>query len=510
MGGGTLAYALKDAGARIVLLERGDFLPRERENWDVSAVFGKQRYKNAEQWFDPRGRAFDPGTYYYVGGNTKFYGASLARFRREDFQATALADGQSPAWFLSYDEIALYYDLAETIYRVHGDQHDDRSLPRDKPFPYPAIGHEPPIQRAADRLRRYGLTPSNIPLGIDLRVGGTCIRCQTCDGFPCLIDAKSDTDVTCVRPAIAAGSVELVTNAYVSQVLSDADGRRATGVRVTLGDGKTIDVAGDTVVVSCGAVNSAALLLRLASSAHPQGLANSSGSVGRHYMVHNNTVMVGLSPHRKNPSIFQKTLYFNDFYTKGTKDHPYPLGHVQLIGKLRGENLTTQRPFFPKWALELATTHSTDWWLFTEDIPDPDNRITLRADGAIQIAWKPNNVQTHKVLVRETRKAVWAMGYPFVFSETTGIEVNSHQAGTVRAGVDPATDVLNPDCRTYDVDNLYVVDSSFFPSLPVINPALTIAANAFRVAEKITGQPTPDSVRHNSADPRNITASPGP
>ena len=446
----------------------------------------------------PDGRPFAPGTYYNVGGNTKFYGASLARFRREDFQTVTHADGDSPAWFLSYDDMAPYYALAERVYRVHGDHTDDPTLPRpDDPFPFPAVPHEPPVQRAAEALTRHGLTPSHIPLGIDLREGGGCIRCHTCDGFPCLVLAKSDADVSCVRPAIAAGSVELLTNAYVECVLTEDAGRRASGVQISSGD-RDIVVRGGTVVVSCGAVNSAALLLRSANADHPRGLGNSSDTLGRHYMVHNNTVMVGVSPTRRNTSIFQKTLYFNDFYTRGTDDHPYPLGHVQLIGKLRGEMLAAQRPHIPRWALDMAAANSIDWWLFTEDLPDPDNRVTLRPGTGIQIRWKPNNVRAHEVLVRETRKAVRAMGYPLVFSQTTGIEVNSHQAGTVRAGTDPATSVLDPTCRTHDVDNLYVVDSSFFPSLPVINPALTIAANAFRVAEHLTDR-VPRSSREQPA-----------
>lgn len=484
MGGGTLAYALKDSGARILLLERGDFLPRERENWDVGEVFGKKRYRNAEQWYSEDGKPFHPGTYYYVGGNTKFYGASLARFRASDFEAVEHQDGTSPAWFLSYTDMAPWYARAEQVYGVHG-QDDDPTLRRiGDPFPFPAVPHERPIERAAGGLARHGLTPSHIPLGIDLRERGRCIRCHTCDGFPCLVDAKFDADVSCVRPAVASGSVELVTNADVRRILTDDSGRRTTGVEVSGRDG-SFRVRAGIVVVSGGAVNSAALLLRSANGSHPDGLANSSGAVGRHYMVHNNTVMVGVAPWRKNRSVFQKTLYFNDFYEKGTAEHPFPLGHVQLIGKLRGEHLAAQRPFIPKWALELAAGRSIDWWLFSEDLPDPGNRITLRPDGAIQVTWKPNNVAAHKALIREVRKAVRAMGYPLVFSETTGIEVNSHQAGTVRAGTDPADSVLDPTCRAHDVENLYVVDSSFFPSLPVINPALTIAANAFRVADAI-------------------------
>ncbi|QSE82140.1 GMC family oxidoreductase [Rhodococcus koreensis] len=503
MGGGTLAYALADSGVDVLLIERGDFLPQEKQNWSPQEVFEGHRYANAEQWYDTEGRPFSPGTYYYVGGNTKLYGSSLVRFRREDFQSTQHEAGESPEWPFSYDDFAPYYARAEQVYRVHGDHTDDPTLPRDEPFPYPAIGHEPPVQEAADALRRLGYTPSNIPLGIDLREGGGCIRCRTCDGFPCRVLAKSDADVRCVRPAVASGTVELLTNAYAEQVLTDDTGMQATGVRLRH-RGTELVVEAATVVVSCGAVNSAALLLRSANPAHPGGLANSSGMVGRNYMVHNNSIMVGINPLKKNTAEFQKTLYLNDFYTRGTAEHPYPLGHVQLIGKLQGEMIKGQRPLIPKWALSQATARSIDWWLFTEDLPDPDNRVTLTADGNIQIAWTPNNTRAHEVLVREMRKILRKIGYPFVFSEGTGIEVNSHQAGTVRAGTDPATSVLDADCRAHDVHNLYVVDSSFFPSLPVMNPALSIAANAFRVAEAITAQHRTTAGRTSPAEPTSV------
>ena len=483
MGGGTLAFALKDAGVTVLLVERGGFLPQEPQNWDADAVFAQGRYKNAEDWYDVQGRPFNPGTYYYVGGNTKFYGSTLPRFRREDFQSTAHHDGLSPAWPFDYEELAPHYSRAEHVYNVHGEL-DDPTLQRSEPFPFPAIGHEPPIQAVADRLRQLGNTPSTIPLGIDLRQGGACIRCATCDGFPCRTLAKSDADVCCVRPAVASGSIELLTQARVDRVLTDDTGRHVAGVECVAA-GARITITAGAVVVSCGAVNSAALLLRSANEHHPNGLANTSDQVGRNYMVHNNSIMVGINPFRRNRSVFQKTLYFNDFYLKGTRDHPYPLGHVQLLGKLQGAMVKGRQPRVPMWALDMATRRSIDWWLFTEDLPEPKNRVTLRRDGGFQIAWEPNNVRAHEVLVRETRRLVRKMGYPIVFTERTGIEVNSHQAGTVRAGTDPSTSVLDGNCRTHDVDNLFVVDSAFFPSLPVMNPALTIAANAFRVAPAI-------------------------
>jgi choline dehydrogenase-like flavoprotein len=483
MGGGTMAYALKDAGLSVLLIERGDYLPQEAQNWDARAVFVDGRYKNAGPWFSVDGSPFSPGTYYYVGGNTKFYGGSLARFRREDFVATEHHDGTSPAWPFGYDDMAPYYDTAERVYRVHGEP-DDPTLIRDTPYPFPGIGHEPDIQRAAEHLTRLGRVPSTIPLGLDLRQGGTCLRCATCDGFPCRVLAKADADVCCIRPAVASGAVELLTNARVERVHTDDSGRRATGVEVALAN-RTLLIGAAVVVISCGAVNSAALLLRSANERHPHGLANSSGLVGRHYMVHTNSIMVGVNPFRRNRSVFQKTLYVNDYYLRGTSAHPFPLGHMQLIGKLQGAMVKGQRPHAPMWLLDAVTRRSIDWWLFTEDLPDPDNRVTLRRDGTIQIAWTPNNVRAHEELVREARRIVRCLGYPLIFTERTGIEVNSHQAGTVRAGADPATSVLNPQCRTHDVENLYVVDSAFFPSLPVMNPALTIAGNAFRVADSV-------------------------
>jgi choline dehydrogenase-like flavoprotein len=287
-----------------------------------------------------------------------------------------------------------------------------------------------------------------------------------------------------VRPAVAGGAVELLTNTYVERVLTDDSGRRAVGIECTV-QGVPSTITAGVVVVSCGAVNSAALLLRSANEHHPNGLANSSGQVGRNYMVHNNSIMVGINPFRRNTSIFQKSLYFNDFYLHGTPDHPYPLGHVQLIGKLQGAMLKSQRPRIPGWALGIAARRSIDWWLFSEDLPDPENRVTLRGDGRIQIAWAPNNVGAHDVLIRETTAIVRNLGYPVVITERTGIEVNSHQAGTVRAGTDPSSSVLDVNCRAHDIRNLFVVDSAFFPSLPVMNPALTIAANAFRVAPAV-------------------------
>ncbi len=477
-GGGTLAYALREVGARILLIERGDYLPQEDENWQPEAVFNQNRYKTKETWDDASGGVFKPGVHYYVGGNTKVYGAALPRFRREDFEALEHEGGASPAWPLRYDDLEPYYVRAETLYRVHSRPGDDLTEPpRSAPFPYPVVPHEPVIEALAEAFRQQGLHPFYLPLGIDLREGGRCIRCKTCDGFPCQVHAKSDADVCCVRPALENHNVTLMPRTYARRLRADPSGTRVEAVEVER-DGERFDVRAGRFVVACGAVNSAALLLRSGDG----GLVNSSGMVGRHYMVHNNTALMAARPMRRNPVVFQKTLAVNDFYFEGP-GWPYPMGNLQLIGKVQGGMLKAARPGAPTPLLHALANRSIDWWVMSEDLPDPDNRITVTSEGRIRVLWKPNNMTPHRKLVAAATAMMKRAGYPLVFTEPMGIETNSHQCGTLRFGNDPATSVLDPYCRTHDIANLYVMDSSFLPSSAAMNPVLTIAAQALRVAE---------------------------
>ena len=483
-GGGTLAYALRASGARVLLLERGDFLPQEPQNWSPEAVFDQQRYKPKEVWQDAEGRPFHPGVHYYVGGNTKVYGAALPRLRRADFEVIEHEGGISPAWPIRYEDLEPYYVRAEQIYLVHGVSGDDPTEPpRSGPFPFPPVPHEPYIAELAEQLRAQGLHPSYLPIGIDLRPGGRCIRSKTCDGFPCQLLAKGEADVCCVRPALESPDVELMTHTYARRLLTDPSGRRVTAVEVER-DGERFEVHADIVVVACGAANSAALLLRSANSVYPNGLANSSGLVGRHYMVHNNTALTAVHPTRRNPTIFQKTLAVNDFYFRGP-DWPYPMGNLQLLGKLQAGMLTANQPLVPRRVLQAVADRSVDWWVMSEDLPDPENRVTLGSDGSIRIHWKPNNLVAHAKLVQAARQMLRRAGYPIVLTQRMGIETNSHQCGTLRFGNDPSTSVLELFCRSHDIPNLYVVDSSFFPSSTAVNPALTIAAQALRVADHL-------------------------
>ncbi len=486
-GGGTLAYALAGSGMRILLIERGDFLPQEPQNWQPTAVFDEKRYKPDEHWYGSDGKPFQPGVHYFVGGNTKVYGAALPRLRRQDFGAVEHEGGTSPAWPVAYDEMEPYYHRAEEIYMVHGEPGEDPTEPpRSSPFPFPAMPHEPAIEELGARLRSQGLHPFHLPMGLDLREGGRCIRCKTCDGFPCQVLAKGDADVCCVRPAIANSNgrayaaVTLWVRTKALRLLTDPPGRRVTGVEVEK-DGRSQVVSAARYVIACGAVNSALILLRSANSAHPNGLANGSGLLGRNYMVHNNTALMAISPTRVNPTVFQKTMAVNDFYYRGP-DFAYPMGNVQMLGKLQGGMLTAEKPLVPRPILQAMANRSVDWWVMSEDLPDPENRVTVGSDGRVVVNWRPNNLVAHDKLIRAARRMMQDAGYPVVLIERMGIATNSHQCGTARFGVDPAISVLDPYCRTHEVENLYMVDSSFFPSSTAMNPALTIAAQALRVA----------------------------
>jgi choline dehydrogenase-like flavoprotein len=486
MGGGTLAWALRDCGASVLLLERGDFLPSEPQNWSPDAVFVENRYKAQEQWRDASGGWFSPGVHYFVGGNTKVYGAALPRLRLADFDAIEHEGGVSPAWPISYADLAPYYDRAERLFLVHGKAgNDPTDPPRSGPFPFSPMPADPYMEDLTDRLREQGLHPAPLPVGLDYRPGGTCIRCGTCDAFPCRVLAKSDADVRGVRPAIEAANVELWTNALVTRVETSPTGERVTGVEVRRG-GDPVRVEAGIVVVACGAVNSAALLLQSATDRHSQGLGNGSGLVGRNYMVHNNSVLVAIDPLRRNPTIFQKVIAINDFYAAGfDPDFPYPMGSLQPVGKLQGAMMRGAAPNAPGWALGIAAERSVDWWVMSEDLPDPENRAFLDNSGNIVIQWRPNNLAAHERLMAEAKRMLRRAGYPVLLSRQMGIATNSHQCGTMRFGNDPLTSVLDSYGRIHDLDNCYVVDASFFPSSTAVNPALTIAAQALRVGNHL-------------------------
>jgi choline dehydrogenase-like flavoprotein len=502
-GGGTLVHTLASTGKSILILERGDYVRREKANWDSRAVNVEGKYQTKEEWRDKEGKPLHPHTNYYVGGNTKFYGAALFRLRREDFGKIKHFGGISPAWPISYDDLEPYYLQAERLYHVHGQRGEDPTEPAASgPYPHPPISHEPRMQALSDDFERQGLKPFHTPLGLQIDEknpqASKCIRCDTCDGYPCLIDAKSDSQTLCVDPALRFPNVSLLTNAYVERLETTASGREVSRVVVTR-NGATESYCADVVVVSCGAINSAALLLRSANEKHPRGLANSSDIVGRHYMGHVNSVLLAVS-RCPNPTLYEKTLAVNDFYF-GSKEWNYPMGHFSFVGKLDGVALSAGAPAIaPGWTLDLMAKHALSFWLTSEDLPDPNNRVTLDRDGRIVLQYTPNNQEAHARLTSKLKGLMSQQSKCNVhghdchqglfarnlfLGDRIPLAGVAHQNGTIRFGSDPKTSALDIHCKAHAVDNLYVVDGSFFPSSAAVNPALTIMANALRVGDHL-------------------------
>lgn len=510
-GGATMAWSLAKTGKRILLIERGDYLKRERANWDSDAVFRQARYQADETWTSSSGATFKPGLHYFVGGNTKVYGGVLLRLREQDFHGVAHPDGIAPEWPVKYDEFEPYYQAAEELFQVHGVRGEDPTEPRwTRPYAHPPIRHEPRIQDIADGWLREGLHPFHLPMGAMLDQDETgaamptslLLRCDPFDGFPSLTNGKSDAQVICVDPALAAhDNLTLLRNAYVSRLLTDETGGRVAAVEILI-EGRVHRVSGDIVVVACGALSSALLLLRSQNEVHPEGLANSSGQVGRNYMRHNNAVVLAIS-RTPNPTEFQKTLGLNDFYfgrdRSPANEWDYPLGHIQMVGKSDGvqieaEGLPGLLQWLPQKPFDWIARHAVDFWLTSEDLPLPDNRVFYR-DGQVHLDLSASNLEGHRRLREKLRLLCDKVDiHPQLFDRTlylgqdTPIGGTAHQAGTLRFGEDPAASVLDRNCKAHDLDNLYITDASFFPSIGAVNPTLTIIANALRIADTIAAR----------------------
>jgi choline dehydrogenase-like flavoprotein len=482
MGGATLALALRDSGAKVLVLEQGDFLPIELQNWDVKAIHLEGRYKNSEPWVNAMGHEYVPATYHYVGGATKFYGATLPRFREFDFGDVEHPDGVSPAWPLSYSELEPYYERAEKIFWVHGTQGEDPTEAwRSSDYPFPSVPHESTVEEFAASARAQGLRPFHLPLGIDYRDGGKCLRCGFCDATPCMVQAKGDAEFSAMRPALESPSVKLMTRAQVLSLRTDQSGRRVVEAAVRR-DGRTISVRASRFVVAAGAVNTAALLLRSRSDDHPNGLANASGQVGRNFMLHTTSFFVAIDPRRRNRAIHQKTLGINDWYEPGPTNR-YPLGNVQGLGKIYGATIKGARKWVPLTVLDKVAQRTLDLFVQTEDLPLRENSISIDGKGRVVVRRRATNLSSHRELVSRLTGVVKAAGYPIVVHEELGSEATAHQCGTACMGDSGANSVVNRDGQAHDVDNLSIVDASVFPSSAAVNPALTVAAFALRAAE---------------------------
>jgi choline dehydrogenase-like flavoprotein len=498
-GGGTLARQLAPSGKNILILERGDWLKREAKNWDVAEVFEHNRYVSPDTWHDLHGKPFQPQVHYFVGGATKMFGAALYRLRQQDFGELRHHDGISPAWPITYEELEPYYARAEQMYHVHGLRgRDPTEPPASGPYPCEPVSNEPRIQRLFDDLTAAGYHPFPAPCAVMMNernmAYSTCIRCQTCDGFPCLVHAKSDAEIVAVRPALEFPNVTLLRNAKALTLNTNAGGTEVTEVVAEVG-GERETFRADIMVLSCGAANTAKLLLMSANDKHPKGLANGSDQVGRNYMFHNSQAVLAIS-REPNPTMFQKTIALNDFYF-GMAGFEYPMGNIQMIGKSLGPMYRGEKPLgtalLPTGLLNDLAGHAVDFWLSTEDLPDPENRVTVDRSGNLTLSYTPNNQVPKRKLYDKLKSMLHYLGMhpehliPRNIYMKTDIPIAgcAHQAGTCRFGTDAKTSVLDKNCKAHELDNLYVVDTSFFVSIGAVNPSLTAIANAIRVGDHL-------------------------
>lgn len=494
-GGGTVAHELAMAGREVLMLERGDFLPAEAQNWNPAAVFGQGRYVSQETWTDSGGKPFQPQSHYFVGGATKLYGAALFRLRPEDFNVMQHIDGASPQWPVTYADMETWYTRAEQMYHVHGRHGTDPTEGSwSGQYPHPPVTHSARIQAISDGLQLAGYRPFPAPSAVLLDEDTArepsaqfpCVKCSTCDGHPCMVHAKADAEVIGVQPLLELPNFTLKAGAEVVRLINDKITRRVYGVQARfaknpVGQQEYIFTA-DTVILAAGAVNSAKILLA-------SGIGNSSDQVGRNYMCHNSraVLMVGAEP---NTTVFQKTLSLNDFYL-GRDSGGWPLGNIQMVGKstaaaMRGESKLAE--LVPGWTLSQVARHAVDWWLTTEDLPLPESRVTLDPGGNVRLAYTRTNDREAEMLYRELRimmRHLGARAHHVFTSKPMGLSAVAHQAGTCRMGDDPYSSVVDGNLRSWDVPNLYVVDASVFPSVGAVNPALTVMALALRAGSHL-------------------------
>ena len=482
VGGATMARAIAPTGAEVLIIERGEPLETGPQPLDAQAVYRDVNYMADETWYDQHGNAFNPVIYYYVGGNTKFFGAVMPRYRREDFEAVEHLGGVSPAWPFSYEEIEPYYCRAEQLFRVRGRAGEDPSEPpRSQPFPYPAAPDEASIALARQRLDRTGLRTFSTPLCVDTEAWLKDAS-MTWDGYPNTGNAKADAQNAILHEALAHDNVRLWSGATATRLHADSHGKEIVAVDVDhRGEAKSVKPG--WVVLCAGAVNSAVLLLRSANDRLPHGVANRSGMVGCNFMTHHCSAMMAIDPRTRNDAVYQKTIAINDYYFDDGEGGP-PLGHVQLMGKVLEPMLQAFAIRAPRPILRWLCAHSLDWFVITEDLPLPENRLRIDTLGRVRFHYQRPNWPAHERLVHKMKKHFRAAGYPLVLSKSFGLSYPTHQCGTVRMGLDPAEAPLDPYCRSFDHPNLWVVDASCLSSSAAVNPTLTITAQALRAGER--------------------------
>lgn len=479
VGGATLAASLASTGLKILVLEKGERLTHSPEARDDEAIFMRRHFAPTERWMGSDGTPFVAGNYYVVGGNSKYYGAVMYRYRESDFQPRAHLQGSSPGWPIRYVDLEPWYGRAEQLFRVRGATGEDPTEPpHSHDYGWPPVPDEPVMKKVRERLRRAGIHPASLPLAIDIEAwlaeGKT-----GWDAFPNTGTGKIDAESGPLTDALKYKNVRLETGAEVLRLETDSAGQNVVAARVRI-RGEDRRFTARAFAVAAGAVQSVALLLRSANAAHPTGLSNGSDQVGRNFMNHNSSALLAIDPRLRNDAIYQKTLSFNDYYDKDPATG-FPLGNVQCLGKITGPILKANVPWLPLSVAKLISSYTFGWFLQSEDLPNPESRVMEKNDQIV-MHWERSNMRAHELLIERTRSVMKRAGFPIVLVHTFGRKTTSHQCGTARLGLDPAKSVVTLELKSHQISNLWVTDASVLPTSGAVNPALTISALTIRAA----------------------------
>jgi len=486
-GGSATAYALTQGGMDVLLVERGDWVERDALDWDPVEVLVKQRYAGPQAMLVNQYRDTAYAPVYssdVVGGMSVFYGGASMRLRETDFAE----------WPIGYDDLEAYYGRAEALLEIHGRSGDDPfEPPRSTPYAYPPAALTPPAARVYDACVRLGLQPSTIPLAINFEnpERTLCEKCVTCDGFPCRIGAKNDLATTMLAQAASQG-MSLRPGVAVTR-LTERGGRVRSVSCADMSTGERFEVSGNVVILCAGAIGSPAILLRSELEHYPH-----TRYVGRYLMRHCNAVLTYVCPFRTNPeSVFHKQVCITDFYEDQREDTGRSVGVIQDIYSPAPEVLKHFAPRGLKHAAAWMAKYMRNLLCIAEDEPSFDNAVTLSADlDALDVRmprvyhrYSAEDYARRDYLIDRAKQVLREAGgwIPNLYE----IDTFSHAVGTVRFGDEADDSALDPDCRFWGVDNLYVVDGSFMPTPGGVNPSLTIAANALRVADRVLARPHP-------------------
>ena len=478
-GGAAAAMRLAQAGMKVLIVERGDRPKRDDDDWDARQILITQRYRSrsplsVRQYGRSRYSPLQSSA--VLGGNSVFYGGASLRLREADFAA----------WPISYEELEPYYCTAEEQLGVHGAEGGRSEPPRSRPYPHEPVDLATPAQRILNAGEKLGLKPFRIPLAINFRdeAKPLCIRCTTCDGFPCKIEAKNDVNGTLLRAAQSSGA-EVVTGLIADRFLEEA-GRISALECVEATSGQRRQLRGDRYILAAGAIGSAATLLR-------SGLDRFSDLLGRGLMRHCNAVVTGIFPFQTNRAReFHKQICFDDFYEQERTLSGRATGIIQDIYTPAAEVIRHFAPFGARHVAGAATKYMQNLLCIAEDEPTAANRVHLSPNETdpyglptvrVDHTYSEGDLRRRDHLVAGARRILKAAGA--LVTRVHEIDTFSHAIGGAPFGSDPEASVLDGDCRLRGVNNLWVTDGSFMPTAGAVNPSLTITANALRVADRV-------------------------